>query len=107
LRQWHGSIAGAGPQNGFVLADVGIIKTSISASLLTTSDFFILGSFCKNALFGSPALFQPTAEKKGIYPHITQMDADEEFLNRRERRKPGKKLCSLFAPVQGCFPYPR
>jgi hypothetical protein len=40
--------------------------------------------------------FEPTAGKKqGIYPNITQMNADEEFLNRRQRRKPRKKLCSL------------
>jgi hypothetical protein len=34
-------------------------------------------------------------KKNAIYPHITQMNADEEFPDRRERRKPGKKLCSL------------
>ena len=42
--------------NGFVLADVGIIKTAISTLLATTSDYLILGSFRKNA-FGSHALF--------------------------------------------------
>ena len=36
---------------GFVLAGCGTIKTHISDSFTTTSDFSNLGSFCKNAFF--------------------------------------------------------
>jgi hypothetical protein len=44
-------------------------------------------------------------KKNGIYPHITQMNADEEFLNRRERRERRKISSSLpsFASVENVF----
>ena len=43
-----------------------------------------------------------------VYSQITRMDADEEFWNRRKRRKRrGISLFSLFAPVQNRFPYLR
>jgi len=58
--------------------------------------------------FTPPSGPAPFPMLRSLCPQITQMNADEEFWNRRKRRKQSKKtLFSLFAPVQGCFPYMR